>query len=129
MNQFARLGLLREVGVDGAITFFDTNTRDHHHFFVEGENEIRDIPTTDILIGKMAEIPDGYEIARVDLMIRLRRSRQLTPRSGGLARSPARSDVDVDVEIVLSYCSYDGFCQISSFDEPISCGTRYPLGQ
>ena len=75
LNQFAKLGLLREVGVDGSITYFDTNTSNHHHFFMDGENEICDIPTTDILIGKMAEIPDGYEIARVDLMIRLKRKR------------------------------------------------------
>jgi len=60
---------------NGSKTYFDTNTSNHHHFFVEGENEIRDIPTTDILIGKMAELPDGYEIARVDLMIRLKRKR------------------------------------------------------
>jgi Fur family transcriptional regulator, iron response regulator len=75
LNQFAKVGLLREVGVDGFITYFDTRTSDHHHFFMEGENEIRDIPTTDIRIGKMAEIPEGYEIARVDLMIRLKRKR------------------------------------------------------
>jgi Fur family iron response transcriptional regulator len=75
LNQFAKVGLLRQVGVDGSITYFDTNTGNHHHFFVEGENEIRDIPTTDILIGKMAELPDGYEIARVDLMIRIKRKR------------------------------------------------------
>jgi Fur family iron response transcriptional regulator len=75
LNQFARMGLLREVGVDGSLTYFDTNTSNHHHFFVEDKNEIRDIPTTDIVIGKMAELPDGYEIARVDLMIRIRRKR------------------------------------------------------
>ena len=75
LNQFAKLGLLREVGVDGSITYFDTKTSDHHHFFIEGENEIRDIPTTDIRIGKMAAIPPGYEIARVDLLVRLRRKR------------------------------------------------------
>jgi Fur family transcriptional regulator, iron response regulator len=75
LNQFAKLGLLREVGVDGSITYFDTKTSDHHHFFIEGENEIRDIPTTDIRIGKMAAIPQGYEIARVDLLVRLRRKR------------------------------------------------------
>ena len=75
LNQFARMGLLREVGVDGSLTYFDTNTSNHHHFFVEDKSEIRDIPTTDIVIGKMAEIPDGYEIARVDLMIRIKRKR------------------------------------------------------
>lgn len=73
LNLFARLGLLREIGVDGSTTYFDTRTGEHHHFFIEGVSEIRDIPTTQIRIGRMASIPEGYEISRVDLMIRLRK--------------------------------------------------------
>jgi Fur family iron response transcriptional regulator len=72
LNQFAKVGLLREIGVDGSTTYFDTRTSDHHHFFIEGIGEIRDIPSTQIRIGKMASIPDGYEISRVDLVIRLK---------------------------------------------------------
>jgi Fur family iron response transcriptional regulator len=75
LNLFAKMGMLREIGVDGATTYFDTKTCDHHHFFIEGAGEIRDIPTTQIRIGKMASIPEGYEISRVDLMIRLRARR------------------------------------------------------
>ena len=73
LNLFAKLGLLREIGVDGSTTYFDTRTDDHHHFFVEGAGEICDIATTDIRIGKMGAIPEGYEISRVDLVIRLRK--------------------------------------------------------
>jgi Fur family transcriptional regulator, iron response regulator len=73
LNQFAKMGLLREIGVDGSTTYFDTRTGDHHHFFVEGIGEIRDIPTTEIRIGTMASIPEGYEISRVDLVVRLRK--------------------------------------------------------
>jgi Fur family iron response transcriptional regulator len=72
LNQFAKVGLLREIGVDGSTTYFDTRTGDHHHFFIEGLGEIRDIPSTQIRIGQMASVPEGYEIARVDLVIRLR---------------------------------------------------------
>jgi Fur family transcriptional regulator, iron response regulator len=72
LNQFAKVGLLREIGVDGSTTYFDTKVSDHHHFFIEGMSEIRDIPSTQIRIGKMASIPEGYEISRVDLVIRLR---------------------------------------------------------
>ena len=43
LHQFTEAGLLREVAVDGAKTYFDTNTSDHHHFFVEGENVLQDI--------------------------------------------------------------------------------------
>ena len=73
LNLFARLGLLREIGVDGSTTYFDTRIGEHHHFFIEGNGEIRDISTTEVRIGRMASIPEGYEISRVDLMIRLRK--------------------------------------------------------
>jgi Fur family iron response transcriptional regulator len=73
LNIFAKNGMLRELGVDGSTTYFDTRTGDHHHFFIEGAAEIRDIPMTQIRIGKMASVPEGYEISRVDLVIRLRK--------------------------------------------------------
>ena len=40
LHQFTGAGLLREVAVDGSKTYFDTNTSDHHHFFVEDDNEV-----------------------------------------------------------------------------------------
>ena len=44
LHQFTEVGLLRQVAVDGSKTYFDTNTTAHHHFFVEGENALVDIP-------------------------------------------------------------------------------------
>jgi Fe2+ or Zn2+ uptake regulation protein len=44
LHQFTDVGLLRQVAVDGSKTYFDTNVSDHHHFFVEDENELVDIP-------------------------------------------------------------------------------------
>jgi Fur family transcriptional regulator, iron response regulator len=73
LNIFAKNGMLRELGVDGSTTYFDTRTGDHHHFFIEGAGEIRDIPMTQIRIGQMGSVPEGYEISRVDLVIRLRK--------------------------------------------------------
>jgi Fur family iron response transcriptional regulator len=73
LNLFAKMGMLREIGVDGSTTYFDTRTGDHHHFFIEEVSEIRDIPMTQIRIGRMASIPEGYEISRVDLVVRLRK--------------------------------------------------------
>ena len=75
LNVFAKMGMLREIGVDGSMTYFDTRTGDHHHFFIEGAGDIRDIPMTQISIGRMASIPEGYEISRVDLVVRLRARR------------------------------------------------------
>ena len=45
LHQFTDVGLLRQVAVDGSKTYFDTNVSQHHHFFVEGENDLLDIPT------------------------------------------------------------------------------------
>src|SRR5437764_8516504 len=73
LHQFTEVGLLRQVAVDGSKTYFDTNAAEHHHFFVEGEDALVDIPGADVIVGKLPIAPEGYEIARVDVVVRLRR--------------------------------------------------------
>ena len=73
LHQFTDVGLLRQVAVDGSKTYFDTNTTSHHHFFVEDDNALVDIPSADEIIGKTPAAPTGYEIARIDVVVRLRR--------------------------------------------------------
>jgi Fur family iron response transcriptional regulator len=73
LHQFTEAGLLREVAVDGSKTYFDTNVSQHHHFFVEGENDLLDIPNADVVVGKTPVPPEGYEVARIDVVVRLRR--------------------------------------------------------
>ena len=75
LHQFTDVGLLRQVAVDGSKTYFDTNVSQQHHFFVEGENALVDIPGADMIVGKMPTAPDGYEVARIDVVVRLRRTR------------------------------------------------------
>lgn len=73
LKQFTEAGLLRQIGVDGSKSFFDTNSSDHHHFFIQGEDSLLDIPVTEDLLDKIPEPPEGFEIARVDVVVRLRR--------------------------------------------------------
>ncbi len=73
LHQFTEAGLLRELAVDGSKTYFDTNVSDHHHFFVEGEEDLFDIPNSGIAVETLPDVPDGMEIARVDVIVRLRR--------------------------------------------------------
>lgn len=73
LNQFTEVGLLRQVAVDGSKTYFDTNVSDHHHFFLEGENALVDIPSAEVTIGAVPPALDGYEVAHVEVVIRLRR--------------------------------------------------------
>src|SRR6202162_4391788 len=50
LHQFTDVGLLRQVAVDGSKTYFDTNSSDHHHFFVEGDRRLFDIPGAALLV-------------------------------------------------------------------------------
>ncbi|WP_075216576.1 iron response transcriptional regulator IrrA [Mongoliimonas terrestris] len=72
LHQFTEAGLLREVAIEGTKTYFDTNVDDHHHFFVEGSNDVLDIPAAGVTIGSVPEPPEGMEIVRVDVVVRLR---------------------------------------------------------
>ncbi len=73
LHQFAEAGLLRELPVDGPRMWFDTNTREHHHFLIEDENRLVDIPRDGVSIAHVADVPDDMEIERVEVVIRLRR--------------------------------------------------------
>lgn len=75
LHQFTDAGLLRILAVEGAKTYFDTNTSDHHHFFIEGENRIFDIMSGPVRITDLPEPPEGMEIVNVDIVVRLRPKR------------------------------------------------------
>lgn len=72
LHQFTQAGLLREVAVEGTKAYFDTNTSDHHHFFYEEDNRVVDIPGG-MSVDSLPEVPEGMEITRVDVVVRLRR--------------------------------------------------------
>ena len=71
LHQFTAVGLVRALAVEGSKAYFDTNVSDHHHFFIEGEDRILDIPQRLVVEGVPAP-PDGMEIAHVDVVVRLR---------------------------------------------------------
>ena len=75
LHQFTEAGLLRILAVEGAKTYFDTNTSDHHHFFIEGENILMDIAEGPVTVLNLPEPPVGMEVANVDIVVRLRPKR------------------------------------------------------
>jgi Fur family iron response transcriptional regulator len=75
LHQFTGAGLLREVVVDGSKTYFDTNTSNHNHFFVEDDGDVLDIAEGAIGLGHVPTPPQGYEVTRIDVVVRLRRVR------------------------------------------------------
>jgi Fur family iron response transcriptional regulator len=74
LNQFKAAGLLREVAFEGDRTFFDTNTSDHFHYYLEETGGLVDIGTTGLEVRGLPELPPGTEIDRIDIIVRLRKS-------------------------------------------------------
>ena len=72
LHQFRNAGLLREISIDATRSYFDTNTSNHHHFFVEGEERVIDIPSDQIDVVGLPNAPKGMEISHVDIVVRVR---------------------------------------------------------
>jgi Fur family iron response transcriptional regulator len=72
LHQFTEVGLLRQLAVDGSKAYFDTNPTEHHHFFIEGEDVLMDMPDDAVTVTELPEPPDGMEIAGVEVIVRVR---------------------------------------------------------
>jgi len=75
LHQFTDAGLLRELVVDSGRAYFDTNTDHHHHFFDEDTGALTDIPGDSVALGSLPRTPEGRQISRVDVIVRVRGSR------------------------------------------------------
>lgn len=71
LHQFKRAGLLRELAIEGAKTYFDTNTSNHNHFYLEREGQLTDIPGNSIRVDGLPEPPSGTRISHIDVVVRL----------------------------------------------------------
>lgn len=74
LHQFRQAGLLREVAIDASRSYFDTDTSDHHHFYLEDEQRVVDIPSASIVINGLPAPPRGTVVTHVDVIVRVRRS-------------------------------------------------------
>lgn len=73
LRAFCDAGLMIEVTVDGTRSYFDTRTDDHPHYYWEADGRITDAPVDAVRIESLPVPPEGTEISKVDVVIRLRR--------------------------------------------------------
>ena len=73
LHQFTQAGMLNEVVVDSGKAYFDTNTGDHQHFYVEDNGELIDIPGEHISVAGVPAPPKGMTVDRVDVVVRIKR--------------------------------------------------------
>mgnify|MGYP001765668295 FL=1 len=71
LHQFVEAGMIRTLMGPGGRLWFDTTTADHHHFFVEGENRMIDVPAGAVDLSAIPAPPAGYRVLGVDVVIRL----------------------------------------------------------
>lgn len=73
LRAFCEAGLMSEITVDGSRSYFDTRLDDHPHFYWEESAELTDAPKEELEISRLPTAPDGTEVARVDVVIRLKK--------------------------------------------------------
>jgi Fur family iron response transcriptional regulator len=73
LRQFSEAGLLRQVHVGSGKAYFDTYTGSHHHFVVEDEDLVFDVPDEGVAIGSVPAAPPGFRVVGVDVVVRLAR--------------------------------------------------------
>ncbi|HKZ95795.1 MAG TPA: Fur family transcriptional regulator [Hyphomicrobiaceae bacterium] len=71
LHQFTQARLLRELAIEGGKAYFDTNTSNHNHFFIEERGELIDIPGGSIRVDGLPDPPEGMRISHIDVVVRL----------------------------------------------------------
>lgn len=73
LHQFTQAGLLKSISIDSSKTYFDTDTGNHHHFFLEGSDEVIDMPEGFLTIDNLPALPEGTELSSIDVVVRVRK--------------------------------------------------------
>lgn len=73
LRAFCDAGLMQEVVVDGSKSYFDTRMDNHPHFYWEDSATLTDAPADQLQIARLPDLPEGTVLARVDVVIRVRR--------------------------------------------------------
>jgi len=76
IHAFKKNDYLKEIFVRGNKTFFDTNSKSHHHFYDQDTDSLMDIKNEDISISKLPSAPKGKKINGVEITVSLANNNQ-----------------------------------------------------
>ena len=71
VHAFKKKGHLKEIQTGNDMTYFDTNTQSHHHFYDDQTKELVDISADDVEIKKTPTPPGGKKILDVEITFRI----------------------------------------------------------
>ena len=71
VHAFKKKGYLKEITINEAQSYFDTNTTEHHHFFDENEKKLIDIDNEGIEPIKIVKNIPGKKITSIEVLVRV----------------------------------------------------------
>ena len=76
VHVFKKKGYLKEISLNESSTFFDTNIKNHHHFYDEEKEKLIDIKNDVIVIKNLPRVPNRKKIKTTEVIIRLENNNQ-----------------------------------------------------
>ena len=76
VHAFKKNGYLKEISLKGNKTFFDTNTKNHHHFYDEDISQLIDIKNKNVSVTNLPNMPNGKKIKEIEITIRVANNNQ-----------------------------------------------------
>ena len=73
IEAFTNAGYLKEILTSKNKSYYDTNTKSHHHFYDEGSKELTDIHYSQIKLSKVPIPPKGKKIKNLEVVIRIQK--------------------------------------------------------
>jgi len=73
VEAFTSAGYLKEILTSKNKSYYDTNTKSHHHFYDEGSKELTDIHYSQIKLSKVPTPPKGKKIKNLEVVIRIQK--------------------------------------------------------
>ena len=71
VHAFKKKGYLKEINIGNDVSYFDTNTSTHHHFYDEQTKELIDINSQEVEIRKTPTPPTGKKIEAVEVTFKI----------------------------------------------------------
>ena len=76
VHAFEKKGYLKEISLKGNQTFFDTNTKNHYHFYDEDSSELIDMKNENVSVKNLPNAPNGKKIQEIEITIRVANNNQ-----------------------------------------------------
>ena len=71
VHAFQKKGYLKEINIGNDMSYFDTNTSSHHHFYDQQTKELIDINSQEVEIKKLPTPPSGKKVDDIEVTFRI----------------------------------------------------------